>query len=110
MDRDLSHVHDSLDEAHILNHPIPRRGWRFDQLLTSPLFGLGSERSQQAEMKLYERLVLIRTPNRSAEQEARLRELDEFAASLPTASSLSAESFEELMMNLARDFPSGVAR
>ena len=97
-------------EAHILNNPIPRLEWRYDQLLTSELFGFGSDRSQQAEAKLYERLTLIRNSDRSPDQEARLRELDEFVESLPTASSPSAQSFEELMMNFARDLPSGVAR
>jgi energy-coupling factor transporter ATP-binding protein EcfA2 len=98
------------DEAHILNRPIQMREWRYDQLLASELFGFGSDRSQQAEAKLYERLELIRTSNRTAEQETRLRELDEFVASLPTASTPSAQSFEELMMDIAKDIPSGVAR
>jgi AAA domain, putative AbiEii toxin, Type IV TA system len=98
------------DEAHILNRPIPPGEWRYDQLLASELFGFGSDRSQEAEGKLYERLALIRNPSRSAEQEARLRELDEFVASLPTAPTPSAQSFEELMLDLARDFPSRGAR
>jgi hypothetical protein len=98
------------DEAHILNHPIPTGYWRSDQLLESDLFGFGSDRSQQAEKKLYERVELIRKSNRTAKEEARLRELDEFAALLPTARSPGAQRFEELMMNLARDIPSGVSR
>jgi hypothetical protein len=99
------------DEAHILNRPVPQGNWRFDQVLTSDLFpGIDSDRSQRVEAKLYERLELIRTPNRSIEQETRLRQLDEFVASLPTARTPSDQSFEELMMNLAKDFPSGVAR
>jgi putative AbiEii toxin of type IV toxin-antitoxin system len=98
------------NEAHILNRPIPRGDWRYDQLLTSELFGFGSDRSLQAEAKLYERLELIRKSNRAPQEEIRLRELDEFVASLPTASSPSAESFEKLMMELAKDFPSGVGR
>jgi len=98
-------------EAHILNRPVPAGNWRFDQVLTSELFpGIDSDRSQQAEAKLYERLELIRTPNRSVEQETRLRELDEFVASLPTARTPGDQSFEELMIDLAKDFPSGVAR
>ena len=97
-------------EAHILNRPIPKREWRYDQLLASELFGFDSTRSQQAEAKLSERVELIRTPNRSAEQDARLRELDEFVASLPTASSPSTQGFEELMRDIAKDFPKGVVR
>jgi len=97
-------------EAHILNNPIPRLYWRYDQLLTSELFEFGSDRSAEAEKKLHERVELIRNPNRSPDQDKRLRELDEFVASLPTARSPSAQSFEELMMNFARDLPSGVPR
>jgi hypothetical protein len=97
-------------EAHILNSPIPRQEWRYDQLLASELFEFGSERSQQAEAKFSERLELIRNPNRSPDQEARLRELDEFVASLPTARSPSSQTFEELMRDFVREFPRGVAR
>ena len=97
-------------EAHILNNPIPKGEWRSDQLLESELFGFGSDRSQQAEAKIYERVALIRKPNRTAEEEERLRELDEFVASLPTAPSPNVQSFEDLMMNLAKEYPSGMAR
>jgi hypothetical protein len=98
-------------EANIFNSPVPPGNWRFDQVLTDELFpGMASDRPQRVEPKLYERLELIRNSNRSVEQETRLRELDEFVASLPTAPTPSDQSFEELMMNLAKDFPSGVAR
>jgi len=92
-------------EAQILNRPIPKSEWRFDQLLVSELFGFGSDRSKEAEDKLAERLELIRNLSRSAEQDARLRELDEWVASLPTAQSPSAQSFEELMMDFVRNPP-----
>ncbi len=98
------------EEAHILNDPVPKGEWRSDQLMVSDLFGFGSDRNKQAEAKLYERVRLSRNPNRTAEEEARLRDLDEFVASLPTASSPSAHSLEELIMNLAKDYPSGAAR
>jgi hypothetical protein len=99
------------DEAHILNNPVPRgRQWRSDQLLESELFGFGSDRGYEGEKKLYERVELIRKTARSDEEEDRLRELDKFVASLPTARSPGAETFEELMMNFARDLPSGVVR
>jgi predicted ATPase len=97
-------------EAHILNNPIPRGEWRFDQLLVSDLFGLGSDRSHDAEAKLDERLKLIQNPNRSPEQDARLRELNEFVASLPTARSPIAQRFEDLMSEFVKDFPESMAR
>ena len=96
-------------EARIHNRPIPKGEWRYDQLLVSEIFGVGSSRSRAAEAKLSERIELIRNPHRSADQEARLRELDEFVASLPTASSPSAQHLEDLMRDL-RDFPKGVVR
>jgi predicted ATP-binding protein involved in virulence len=98
-------------EAEIRNNPIPSIEWRYDQLLASDLFaGFSSDRSKKTEDILYERVALIRNSSRSREQEARLRELDEFVTLLPTASSPNAQSFEELMMNFARDLPSGVPR
>jgi predicted ATP-binding protein involved in virulence len=97
-------------EARILNRPIPSQKWRFDQLLVSELFGFFSDRSKEAEEKLVERIKLIRNPNRSAEQDARLRELDQWVESLPTARSPTAQSFEDLMMDFARDFEKGVRR
>jgi hypothetical protein len=48
------------DQACILNPRIERRPWRSDQLLESELFGLGSDRGQAAEKKLYERIELSR--------------------------------------------------
>lgn len=93
------------NEARILNNPIRRDNWRVDQLLVSELFGFETTRSLDAEARLEERLKLINIPNRTAAQDARLHELDEFVASLPTAPSPSAQSFEELMINLAKDLP-----
>ncbi|HXB67816.1 MAG TPA: ATP-binding protein [Candidatus Acidoferrales bacterium] len=98
------------DEVHIFNNPIKRGNWRSDQLLESDLFGFGLDRGQQAERKLYERIKLLRKSSRTAKEEAQLRELDEFVALLPTARSPEAETFEELMMNFAKDFPRGALR
>jgi predicted ATP-binding protein involved in virulence len=95
-------------EAHILDNPVPEGEWRSDQLLESELFEFGADRSLSTEEKLYERVALSRTTKRTAEQEARLRELDEFVASLPTAPSPRAQSFEDLMMRLAKDYPKGI--
>ena len=96
-------------EAAILNRPIPSEKWRFDQLL-SELFGFAADRDQATERKLAERITLIRNPNRSPEEDERLRELDEFAKSLPTARTPSAQCFEELMMDFAKEFRRGAIR
>jgi hypothetical protein len=97
-------------EAEVVKHPLPRGEWSYDQVVTSDIIGFGSDMSLQVEAKLYERLDLIRTSHRTNEQEARLQELHEFVAGLPTASTPSAQSFEDLMMNLAPDFPSRVSQ
>ena len=96
-------------EAEVVKHPLPRGEWSYDQVVTSDIIGFGSDMSLQVEAKLYERLELIRNSHRTDEQEARLRELHEFVARLPTTTP-SAQSFEDLMMNLAADFPSGVSQ
>lgn len=98
------------NEAHILNRLIPADSWRYDQLLVSDLFGLASDRSRQAEAIFDERVKLLETPNRSAKQEARLRELNEFVARLPTASSPIAQRFEDLTSKFVKDFPQSVTR
>jgi hypothetical protein len=96
-------------EAEIVKHPLPRGEWSYDQVVTSDIIGFGSDMSLQVEAKLYERLDLIRNSHRTDEQEARLQELHEFVARLPT-NTPSAQSFEDLMMNLAADFPSRVSQ
>jgi hypothetical protein len=97
-------------EAHIHQNPVERGEWRSDQLLESELFEFGADRSKDTERQIYERVTLSRTPNRSPDQEKRLHELDEFVASLPTAPSPDIQSFEDLMVRMAKDYPSGLAR
>jgi energy-coupling factor transporter ATP-binding protein EcfA2 len=98
------------NEAHISNRPIPPDSWRYDQLLVSDLFGLGSDRSMQAEAVLDERLKLLETPNRSPKQKARLHELNELVGHLPTARSPLAQRFEDLTSQFVKDFPQSVTR
>jgi hypothetical protein len=97
-------------EAHIVKNPVPRGEWRSDQLLESELFEFGADRSKETERQIYERVTLSRTANRSPEQEKRLRELDEFVAALPTAPSPDIQDFEDLMIRMAKDYPSGLVR
>jgi len=97
-------------EAHIHQNPVERGEWRSDQLLESELFEFRADRSKETERQIYERVTLSRTPNRSPEQEKRLRELDKFVASLPPAPSPDIQSFEDLMIRMAKDYPSGLVR
>ena len=96
------------EEAQILNDPIPKGEWRYDQLLVSELFGFGSGRSAQAEAKFDERRKLLQTPNRSAEQEAQLVALNEYVSRI--VRSPIAQRFEDLMSEFVKDFPESVAR
>jgi energy-coupling factor transporter ATP-binding protein EcfA2 len=97
-------------EAHIHKNPVAPGDWRSDQLLESELFKFGSDRSKQTEKKIYDRFALSQIPNRSPEQEEELRKLDEFVAALPTAPSPNIQKFEDLMISLAKDYPSGLVR
>jgi len=97
-------------EARILDNPLPRREWRYDQLVTSELFDLGSARSVDAQQRLEERRDLLRIRNRSEHEQRRLRELDEFVASLPTSSTPIEQQLEDLMRGFTRDFPGGAPR
>ena len=90
------------DHAVILNNPLPPREWRFDQVLTSDLFGLGSSRSPVAEAKMNERLGLLRKEKLSAFERRRLAELDAFAAELPTARTPDEQAFEDLMRKVVQ--------
>jgi len=103
-------VHWVDGEAHILKNPVKRGEWRSDQLLESELFEFRADRSKQTEDKIYKRVELSRNPSRSPEQEEELRKLDEFVAALPTAPSPDIQSFEDLMISLAKDYPSGLVR
>ena len=97
-------------EVHILNDPLPSNEWRYDQVLASELFGFSTDRSPQAEALLEERLNLIRRDELSPAEQARLRELDTFAAKLPTARTPSAQQLEDLMMRFIDDFPEALAK
>jgi hypothetical protein len=103
-------VHWENGEAHINKNPVERGEWRSDQLLESELFEFGADRSKQTEEKIYKRIKLSRNPNRSPEEEDELRKLDEFVAALPTAPSPDIQSFEDLMIRMAKDYPSGLVR
>ncbi|MBW8688115.1 AAA family ATPase [Chitinophaga rhizophila] len=61
------------------------RKWRIDQILTSDLFGLDSARNPEVAKKMEERTALITKATLTAEEEATLNELNEFAQSIPTA-------------------------
>ena len=74
-------------ESKILSDPLEAREWRFDQLLTSDLFGFDSSRSPTAESLLNERLALIRKSRLTKSQKRRLTVLDGVVSSLPTADS-----------------------
>ncbi len=92
-------------EVHIINDPVPGSEWRFDQVLASDLFGFSTDRSPTAEALLNERLALIRKRERTAQENDRLRELDRFVASLPTAQTPSSQHLEDMMMRFVEEFP-----
>ena len=90
------------DQAVILNNPIPNSEWRVDQLLTSDLFGFESARGPKAEVRIKERISLIRKKRRTPAESRRLKELDAYVLSLPTSHSPTEQKFEDLMRKVAR--------
>ncbi len=97
----VSVVHWEGDHAVILNNPLPPREWRFDQVLTSDLFGFDSSRGPVAEAKMKERLGLLRKKKLTGGERRRLAELDAFAADLPTERPPDEQVFEDLMRKVA---------
>lgn len=73
------------DHVVIDNEQSSVQKWRLDQILTSDLFGIESARGIDVERKLEERKNLLSRKGLSEEEKARLKELNDFANSLPTA-------------------------
>ena len=90
------------DHAVILNNPLPPREWRFDQVLTSELFGFDSSCGPMAEAQMNERLELLRKEKLTAGERRRLAKLDAFVADLPTARTPDEQTFEDLMRKVAQ--------
>ncbi|GJD97683.1 AAA family ATPase [Methylobacterium iners] len=90
------------EESVIDNDPIAPREWRFDQVLTSELFGFETSRGPEAERLLKERRSLLRKRRLSDTDKVRLRELDEYEASLPTAATVEDQEFEDWLLKLGR--------
>lgn len=90
------------DHAVILGNPLPSREWRFDQVLTSDLFGFDSSRGPEAEARMNERLALLRKEKLSAVEQRRLAKLDAFVHDFPTARTPDEQAFEDLMRKVAR--------
>ncbi len=98
-------VHSRDGHGLISNQPLPPSEWRFDQILTSELFGFGTSRGPRAEELLEERRSLLRKGNRSSKEQTRLKELNAFADCLPIGGTHQQVAYDELM-----EAVSGVAR
>jgi predicted ATP-binding protein involved in virulence len=61
------------------------RNWRLDQILSSDLFGIESARDPETEKWLQERTTLLQKKSLNADEKARLDDLNNKAANLPTA-------------------------
>ena len=86
----------------ILNDPLPSREWRIDQVLTSDLFDFDTSRGPEAEKLLRERRTLIRKKRLTVDEKARLKELDIYEASLPTAATSEDQEFEDWVLKVGR--------
>lgn len=73
------------DHTVICNHPNDVRGWRLDQILASDLFEEQPTRDTETQAKLEERRLLLTKNHRTKEEQTRLRYLNKWATSIPTA-------------------------
>jgi AAA domain, putative AbiEii toxin, Type IV TA system/AAA domain len=75
----------SGNESKIENEPAIVRGWRIGQIVTSDLFGIDGERSEEVEEMINRRRALLDKEFRTAEEEVELKELDSQLSALPVA-------------------------
>jgi predicted ATP-binding protein involved in virulence len=72
-------------EVRIENNPEKVKGWRVDQILNSEYFSLPFSRPPETEKLFEERAKLLRIPNRTKSQDAKLKQLEKQIQNLPTA-------------------------
>ena len=85
----------------IEKNPLPVEGWRVDQILTSPLFGVSSSRSPHIEDLIRVKRELASKLNLSATEEERLREVKQELEGLPTAENLADQDAMEIIRKVA---------
>lgn len=73
------------NEVFIENEPLVVKGWRLGQIVTSELFGLGSDRPPLAEKAIEERRELIDKDNLTPTERKDLKKLNDQIDTLPTA-------------------------
>jgi len=69
----------------ICNHPDDVKGWRVDQIIASNLFEEQPTRDINTQDMLEERRTLLSKNKITKQQQARLKELNEWASGIPTA-------------------------
>lgn len=84
LDDNLALLVQEGNQVRIVNDPAVVRGWRVDQVLTSDLFGLTSARPPQTAELLDERTRLVARGSLGPREEARIAEIDQALAELPT--------------------------
>jgi predicted RNase H-like nuclease (RuvC/YqgF family) len=85
----------------IENTPEVVKGWRVDQILNSEYFGFEHGWDSDTEALFKERRELLHNTKRSADQEARLEELEEHITSLPTENNPRNRKAMELIRKAA---------
>ena len=85
----------------IENNPAAVEGWRVDQILTSPLFGLSSSRSPRVEALINEKINLCSKRSLSDTDKIRLSEIEEELDSLPTAETRKDREAMEIIRKAA---------
>ena len=89
------------DHTIVVNNPVDVRNWRFDQILTSELFGLESDRSKRVTKLRKERDKILGKQKLSKADNARLKELDMEIGFLPFGKDQDEIQAETIIQQLA---------
>ncbi|MGM9507441.1 AAA family ATPase [Larkinella sp. GY13] len=89
------------NEVHVENDPVDVRNWRLDQILTSELFGLDSDRSERVSQLRTERDGLLAKKRLAKPEKARLKELDSEIGFVPSGRDAAEIKAETIIQQLA---------
>jgi predicted ATP-binding protein involved in virulence len=90
----------------IINEPEDVDGWRIDQILTSPLFGLESARGEKYDDLLKERDHILQKKRQTKEDKNKLNQIYQELAELPVGETLDEIENRALITKLAEEIKS----
>jgi len=88
------------DQTVVRQNPEDVRGWRYDQILTSELFGLTTTRSPETERKLQRRAKLLSKPKRTAIEKKELDQLTQELDAEPLGETPTEREVNDVLQEL----------